>query len=225
MNRARQLRKDRRHLRSRSKLPCSAGLRLLLTLALATGLAACSASPTRPVDASGAGPAPVARVPRLGPCPGVGGRAALPDVQLSCLTGNTRVRLSRIVHDRPVLINLWASWCVPCQTEMPALQRSFETYSRQLDFLGVNSSDERNSARDFLAAFNVHFPQVFDSRAEALHRIGGSGLPLTIVLARDGRQLYMHRGQLRPPDLRKALVAAGVSSPDVARLLDPARRM
>lgn len=200
-------------------------LRILLLPTLALVLSGCSsATPTGP-DLAGAGPRPTARVPHLRPCPAAGARTALPDLVLRCLTGTSQVRLSQVVHDRPVLVNLWASWCVPCQSEMPALQRSFAAYGKQLDFLGVNSLDERDSALDFLAALDVRFPQVFDAPGDALHRVGGSGLPLTLVLGRDGRQLYAHRGQLRMPDLRDALVAAGVARPDVAALLRPGEHM
>ena len=60
----------------------------------------------------------------------------------------------------------------------------------------------------FLAAVGVHYPQVLDDRGDLLHRLGGTGLPVTLVLDAAGKVVYSHPGQLTEPALAKALAAA-----------------
>ena len=93
---------------------------------------------------------------------------------------------------------------------MPTLQRAFALHGGQLSLLGVDTEDDSDSARDFLAATGVHYPQVVDGDGKLLRRVGGSGLPITIVLDGKGRQVFSHRGQLADQDLAKALTKAGV---------------
>ena len=95
---------------------------------------------------------------------------------------------------------------------MPALQKTFVQYGAELGFLGVDTEDDVNSARDFLAATGVHYPQVVDNDGKLLRRVGGSGLPITLVLDAGGHQVFTHRGQLSSKDLLAALRAAGVGT-------------
>jgi len=107
----------------------------------------------------------------------------------------------------PVLVNLWASWCVPCQQEMPALQRAYPRYGRQVRFVGLDTEDDPDSAKDFLAAVGVHYPQVVDDRGD-LHHLAGTGIPATLILHARGRVVFTHRGKLRERDLAAALASA-----------------
>lgn len=187
-----------------------AGSGTVLVAALSAALLTACAGPTsRRTGAADLGAAPVPRTPVLAGCPQQGSGSALPGLTLPCLQQGPAVDPARL-GGAPVLVNLWASWCVPCQREMPALQRTYAAHGAQLRFLGVDSEDEPNSAKDFLAAVGVHYPQVVDNRGELLHRIGGSGLPVTLVLDARGRLVFSHRGQLRERDLQAALAAAGI---------------
>lgn len=150
--------------------------------------------------------APTPRIPTLSACPGKGAASDLPSVHLRCLTSDTNVDMSRLAG-RPVLVNLWASWCAPCQRETPLLVRAQARVGSSVEFLGVNSMDDTNSARDFLAAFGVHYPQVVDSSGTLLHRLGGSGLPMTVLLDATGRVTFTRHGELRAGDLDKALAS------------------
>jgi len=178
---------------------------VLLATALSVTACASPAARSFPDTAVRRGPAP--RTPVLAACPGTGLASRLPVLALSCLGGGPVVNPARL-GGSPVLVNLWASWCVPCQQEMPALQRAYALHGRRVRFLGVDTEDEADSARDFLAAAGVHYPQVNDDRGDLLHRLGGTGLPVTIVLDAAGKIVYSHRGQLREPDLADALAAA-----------------
>ena len=176
-----------------------------MTLA-AAAVTSCAGPAVRPVPDSAAGTGPAPRTPVLAACPATGTGSGLPALTLSCLTGGPAVNPARL-GGSPVLVNLWASWCVPCQQEMPALQRAYALHGRQVRFLGVNTEDQRDSASDFLAAVGVHYPQVVDDRGDLLHRLGGTGLPVTLVLDASGRVVYSHRGRLTEPALAKALAA------------------
>jgi cytochrome c biogenesis protein CcmG/thiol:disulfide interchange protein DsbE len=93
---------------------------------------------------------------------------------------------------------------------MPSLQGAYARYGHQISFLGVDTKDDINSAKDFLAAFALHYPQVADANGDLLHKVGGAGLPVTLVLNTDGKTVYSHRGELRSKDLQQALRAAGI---------------
>ncbi len=139
-------------------------------------------------------------------CPRPGGDSGLPGLTLRCLSAGPTVDPARL-GGSPVLVNLWASWCMPCQQEMPALQRACARYGRQERFVGVDTEDEPDSAKGFLAAVGVHYPQVIDDRGD-LHHLGGTGIPATLILNARGRVVFTHRGQRRERDLAASLASA-----------------
>jgi thiol-disulfide isomerase/thioredoxin len=95
---------------------------------------------------------------------------------------------------------------------MPSLQRASEAYAGKLAFLGVDTKDDVDSANDFLAATSVHYPQLLDNDGDLLHALGGSGLPVTVVLDAGGKVVYQRRGELRASDLAAATRAVGITS-------------
>ena len=186
--------------------------RARVALALIACLTAgCTVGAESPAGRQVAGPQPTARTPSLRACPAAGSPSDLPDITLSCLSTGSRVRLAAL-GGTPVLVNLWASWCAPCKNEMPSLQRASETYAGKLAFLGVDTKDNVDSANDFLAATSVHYPQLLDNDGDLLHALGGSGLPVTVVLDAQGKVVYQRRGELRASDLAAATRAAGITS-------------
>src|SRR3546814_8760254 len=66
------------------------------------------------------------------------------------------------LQGKPVVVNIWASWCAPCRTEMPLLERAARTYEGRVAFLGVASRDDRQDAAAFLDDVGVTYPNVFD---------------------------------------------------------------
>ena len=188
--------------------PSGAALHQLAVAVVLVTVAACApaARPSHSFEAQGR---PSPRTPVLAPCPGAGAQSDLPAVKLSCLQDGPDVSTTKL-GGRPVLINLWASWCGPCKQEMPALQAAYEQVGSRVMFLGVDTKDDPDSARDFLAATAIHYPQAVDADGQLLHELGGSGLPVTLILDASGNRVYSHRGELRADDLRTALAAAGV---------------
>jgi len=111
-----------------------------------------------------------------------------PDFTLPTLDGKT-VSLSQF-HGQPILINFWASWCLPCREEMPELVRSYETHKAEgFMILGLNLtySDTLTDVQAFVNEFHMTFPVLLDKDgqvAEKLYPLPGA--PTSIFINRDG---------------------------------------
>jgi cytochrome c biogenesis protein CcmG/thiol:disulfide interchange protein DsbE len=113
------------------------------------------------------------------------------------LAGGTAAFNKRLMRLRghPVVINEWASWCEPCQSEFPVFQRVAVRYGRQVAFLGVDSRDSDGSATKFLRRFPVTYPSYVDPHQRigaALQAVGG--IPQTVYINARGQQQYDHAG-------------------------------
>ena len=86
----------------------------------------------------------------------------------------------------PVIVNIWASWCAPCRTETPLLQRTWQAHGDEVVIVGVASKDVFASSRAFMKEFGVTYPNVFDSSGEIRARLGLRGFPTTYVFGADG---------------------------------------
>ena len=181
--------------------------------------AGCTGSPAGPVSPSQARAQPTAPLPAVDPCPAAGSPAvsghagALGHRTLPCLKPGPAVDLSSLGGRQPVLVNLWASWCLPCQREMPRLEQTYRTYKGRLLILGVDTEDDPNSARSFLTAVHATYPQVVDADGALRIQLHAVGLPVTVLIRPDGSVGYRRLGELHPDDLRTALGTAGLTSP------------
>lgn len=123
--------------------------------------------------------------------------ATLHDQANRLLPGGTaafQAQLRRL-HGHPIVVNKWASWCGPCQTEFPAFQHAAVRYGRQVAFIGLDSQDSDGSARAFLRRFPVTYPSFVDphqSIADAAH--APQGLPMTVYYTARGTYTYTHAG-------------------------------
>lgn len=101
----------------------------------------------------------------------------------------------RRLHGHPVVINEWASWCEPCQSEFPSYQRAAVAFGREVAFIGVDGNDTNARASAFLRRFPVTYPSWVDPHqqiARSLQALGG--YPQTIYLDRSGGEVYDHAG-------------------------------
>jgi cytochrome c biogenesis protein CcmG, thiol:disulfide interchange protein DsbE len=125
-----------------------------------------------------------------------------------------RARLARL-RGHPVVINEWASWCEPCQSEFPVFQRVSVRYGRQVAFVGIDSRDGTGSATAFLRRFPVTYPSYLDPRqriGSMLQAVGG--IPQTVYIDSHGKQQYDHAGPYESAaalehDIRFYLLRAG----------------
>lgn len=131
------------------------------------------------------------RGPELGPRssapqPAAPQRRPAPGFTLPRLAGG-QLRLQEL-RGRPVVLNFWASWCVPCRAEAPNLERAWQTYrARDVVLVGVDVQDAEDDAREFIAALKVSYPNVRDPTQHVLTAYRVTGIPTTVFIDREGR--------------------------------------
>jgi len=119
------------------------------------------------------------------PVPQVGNPA--PDFQLQSLDGQA-VSLSAL-RGRPVLLNFWATWCGPCQIEMPFLQEAFddsEWSEKGLVILAVNQGESPSRAKQFMERNDLSFLVLLDTNFEVSEAYNASRIPVTFFIDKDG---------------------------------------
>jgi thiol-disulfide isomerase/thioredoxin len=87
---------------------------------------------------------------------------------------------------RPIVLNIWASWCTGCAAEARALA-SFERAHREAQVVGIDIQDSKAGARAFYRRFGWRHPSIFDPSGSLAARLGLQGLPTTIFLDRRHR--------------------------------------
>lgn len=117
----------------------------------------------------------------------------LPDLTLACLGPGPDVTLSGL-RGTPVVLNVWASWCVPCRTEMPMLAELATDAGDALEVLGVDVQDDRQAGTDFAAAAGI--ASVYDPDGATRAALGWPGPPVTYLVAADGRIVHRIVGQI-----------------------------
>lgn len=101
--------------------------------------------------------------------------------------------------DRPVVLNVWASWCIPCRSEAPLLDRAAGAFGDRVRFFGLNVRDSQVGARTFIAEFlpDAPFEHGFDQAGNVPVELGGSrAVPLTFFYAPGGELVELHTGVL-----------------------------
>jgi cytochrome c biogenesis protein CcmG, thiol:disulfide interchange protein DsbE len=108
-----------------------------------------------------------------------------PEFELERLDGGS-LRLSEM-RGRPVIVNFWASWCLPCREEFPLFADARERHSGQgLEIVGIVHDDSPDNARRFAADYGAEWPMVADPDNVAWQEYGGQLLPITFFIDREG---------------------------------------
>jgi thiol-disulfide isomerase/thioredoxin len=107
---------------------------------------------------------------------------------------------------RATVVNFWASWCTPCQKEMPAFERARGDLGTKIDFVGVDTQDARIPAVAFLDGKGITYPSGYDPKGALLRRFHlRQGLPQTLFIDASGKVVDKVVGQVAEPALRAKL--------------------
>lgn len=96
--------------------------------------------------------------------------------------------------EKPAVVNVWASWCLPCRSEAPLLDEAFAQHGEEIEFIGVDVQDSQPGAKQFLAEFGLEFDHFFDRERAIPNFYGGLGTPITMFFAPHGELLTIHNG-------------------------------
>jgi cytochrome c biogenesis protein CcmG/thiol:disulfide interchange protein DsbE len=91
------------------------------------------------------------------------------------------------LRSKPALINVWASWCVPCREEAPELARFDREMRARTRLVGIDFQDAKGDALAFIREFGWRFPNVRDPHGKLAARYGVTGLPTTYLIDPEGR--------------------------------------
>jgi cytochrome c biogenesis protein CcmG, thiol:disulfide interchange protein DsbE len=109
------------------------------------------------------------------------------------------------MQGKPVLVNFWASWCIPCEDEAPTLERVSRAYRDRIAFIGVDVQDTDASAKEFVRRFGVSYPNGPDPSGSISVEYGMSGVPESYFVDRDGKIVRKWQGPLDDQRLRAFL--------------------
>ena len=131
-----------------------------------------------------------------------------PDCQLTSLTGTT-VTLQAL-RGRYVLLNFWATWCLPCRDELPYLQQLADSHADQLTVLGINMRESATEIQPFVDDLGITFPILLQPADETLLAYNIRGLPLSFVISPRGELLLRQVGPLQAETFDPWLAAQGL---------------
>lgn len=109
-----------------------------------------------------------------------------PDFELTLLDGST-FRLADRVGKQVIILNFFATWCGPCRSEMPELERYQQAHADEVLLLGIDAEEKHTVVEAFVAEMKVTFPVAIDGAGDVLRLYGVGSFPTTVVIGADGR--------------------------------------
>ena len=117
----------------------------------------------------------------------------LREANMQGLVGKSR-KLSEF-RGKPLIINVWASWCGPCREEMGSLNRLSRKYGgKKFQVIGISTDDDGKAAADYVKQSKISFETFIDSKVFLENMLGANTIPLTLLVDAKGRVLRKVRG-------------------------------
>ncbi len=127
-------------------------------------------------------------------------RGAAPQFSIPMFSGGTFSLAEQ--RGKVVVVNFWASWCVPCRGEAPVLESTWRKYKdRGVVFVGVDYVDTDKEALAFIKEFDITYPNGPDIGTETSHKYRIQGVPETYFVGKDGNLYGNHIGPIDVPTL------------------------
>src|SRR6478672_1456951 len=139
-------------------------------------------------DASNSNALKVTPVPKVDPATAV--RTPVLDFE-----GRRTTLAAHVRKDRPTVVNFFSTTCTPCVTEMPALERVHRSH-RDVSFVGIDVQDQVAPGRKLIKRTGITYEALRDPPGDLLQKLGGVGLPTTVLIDRNGRVVATHTGAL-----------------------------
>jgi cytochrome c biogenesis protein CcmG, thiol:disulfide interchange protein DsbE len=142
-------------------------------------------------------------------CPELAGKPA-PEFTLSDVDNN-EVKLASL-RGKPVLLDFWATWCEPCREASLHIQALHEQFKdKKLVVLGIDTDEPAEKPRKYFADQKYTFGNLLGSGSDVVKNYGANGIPLVVLIDKDGVVRYVHRGWGSDLDL----------TPEVKKLIEP----
>jgi len=134
-------------------------------------------------------------------------KVVAPDFTMTDKDGN-EVKLSNFAG-KPIVLNFWASWCGPCQMEMPDFEEMYKTYGEEVAFVMVNMTDGSQetveSATQFITEKGYTFPVYYDTKMEGAYYYSVYSLPTTYFIDAEGYVSASNKGMISGENLQKGI--------------------
>ncbi len=133
---------------------------------------------------------PPAQAPEAPPA-ATGDSRPLPELTLTCLTGGEPFHLAELRG--PAVVNVWATWCRPCLTELPVMQRYADQYAGQVHVVGVATRSDPAAAVELARELELRFPSLHDYHEELFGKLGLFAMPSTLLIDHTGQLRYVYQ--------------------------------
>ncbi|MGX7140506.1 TlpA family protein disulfide reductase [Facklamia languida] len=109
---------------------------------------------------------------------------------------------------RPMVVNMWATWCPPCREEMPAFQKAWEDHKEDVDFFMVNAlhskpGENKEAVDRFVEKHKLSLPIYYDLDLATMIEVQATFLPTTLFINKEGEIVHHQIGMISPEDLEK----------------------